>query len=164
MTPHWRSQLHTAEIWRTNLNHLKGFLGAKLEGNKTLEKRNCRWEDNIKMYVTGRESEVVDWTGLTQDRGKCQSLVQAVGITLDTCQYLQQSPAKRRLRTWLWCQKQRNSETALTVSSAINCYVRTRVIDVIMSFVLKKRTTAEWVKTRVSACLLKFWTVKGIPR
>jgi len=55
-----RSQLHTAEIWRKNLNHLNGFCWAELGGNKALEKTNCRWEDNIKIYLTEKEWEAVD--------------------------------------------------------------------------------------------------------
>jgi len=47
----------------------------------------------------------------------------------------------------------RNSETAITVSSAITCYVRVSVIGGVMRFVATKRKTAKWVETRVSVCL-----------
>jgi len=72
--------------------------------------------------------------------------VKAVVIILNTCQYLATVTSKAQSRD-------RNSETALTVSIAIKCYVRASVIDGVIRFLATKRETAKCVETRVSVCL-----------
>ena len=163
MTLHWRSQLHTAEIWKTNLNHLKGLCWAKPEGNKTLEKTNCRWVDNIKMHLTEREWEAVDWTRLTHDSGKCQSLVKVKAVGRRNIKHV----------SMLGSSHQQSADSghrcgATNSSHSFECNKVLSVIDVVISFVPTKRKTTKWVETRVSVCLSvcvrKLWTVKGIPR
>jgi len=80
------------------LKSFKWILLAKPEGNKPLGKTSCRWEDNIKMYLTERELEAADWTPLTQVRDKCQSLVNAVVIALNMCQYVATVTSKAQTR------------------------------------------------------------------
>ena len=167
MTPHWCSQLHTTEIWTTNLNHVKGFCWAKTEWNNPLEKPNCRWEDNIKMYLTEREWEVVDWTRLTEDRGNCQSLVKAVVITLNTCQYPATVTSKAQTRDITLVSeraKQRNSCHRFECNKELRKGECDRWCKKFCSNEEENYWMGRDEGVCLSVCVLKFWTIKGIPR
>ena len=50
----------------------------KPEGNRTLGRPRCRWEDNIKMDLQEVGCEGMDWIDLAQDMDRCRVLVNAV--------------------------------------------------------------------------------------
>jgi hypothetical protein len=50
------------------------ILMGRPERRRPLGRRRCRWEDNIKKVGWGD----MDWIDLTQDRNRCQALVNAV--------------------------------------------------------------------------------------
>jgi len=53
-------------------------LMGKPEGRRSLERPRHRWVDNIKMDLQEVGCGYMDWIGLTQDRGRCRTLVSAV--------------------------------------------------------------------------------------
>jgi hypothetical protein len=55
----------------------KVFMG-KREGNRSLGRPRCRWEDNIKMDLRDVECGGVDWIRLVQDRDRWRALVTAI--------------------------------------------------------------------------------------
>jgi hypothetical protein len=54
------------------------LLVGKPEGKRPLGRPRRRWMDNIKMDLSEIGLNVVDWTGLAQDRYRCRALVNAV--------------------------------------------------------------------------------------
>jgi hypothetical protein len=44
------------------------LLVGKPEGKRPLGRPRCRWINNIKMYVLAIGLNVVDWSGLVEDR------------------------------------------------------------------------------------------------
>jgi hypothetical protein len=58
-------------------NAYKIFVG-KPNGKRPLGGRRRRWENNIKMDLTGMELESADWVHLTQDRGRWRALANTV--------------------------------------------------------------------------------------
>jgi hypothetical protein len=54
------------------------ILVEKPEGEKLLGRVRCRWEDNIRMYLTKIGWEGVDWIHLTQDRDQWWASVNTV--------------------------------------------------------------------------------------
>jgi hypothetical protein len=48
------------------------------DGNRTLVRPRCRWEDNIKMDLREIELENVDWIHVAQDRGRWWNLVNMI--------------------------------------------------------------------------------------
>ena len=53
-------------------------LVGKLEGKRPLERRRCRWVDNISMDLQEVGCGYMDWIGLAQDRDRWRTLVSAV--------------------------------------------------------------------------------------
>jgi hypothetical protein len=53
-------------------------LVGKPEGNRSLARRRCRWEDNIKMDLLEVGCGSMDRIGLAQDRDSLRALVNAV--------------------------------------------------------------------------------------
>ena len=53
-------------------------LVRKPEGNRSLRRPRCRWEDNIKMDLHEVGCGGMDWIELAQDRGRWRALVNAV--------------------------------------------------------------------------------------
>ena len=53
-------------------------LVGKREGKRPLGRPRRRWEDNIKMDLSGVEREGTDWINLAQDRDRRRALVNAV--------------------------------------------------------------------------------------
>jgi len=53
-------------------------LVGKPEGKRPMERPRRRWVDNIRMDLQEVGCGYVDWTGLAQDRDRCQTLVSAV--------------------------------------------------------------------------------------
>jgi hypothetical protein len=54
------------------------LLVGKPEGKRPLGRPRRRWMDNIKMDLSERGLDVVDWIGLTQDRYRWRALVNSV--------------------------------------------------------------------------------------
>jgi hypothetical protein len=50
----------------------------KPEGKRLLGRRRCRWEDNIKMYLSEIECKGVNWIHLAQDEDRWRVLVTTV--------------------------------------------------------------------------------------
>ena len=55
-----------------------GVLGGKPEGNRTLGRPRCRWEDNINMDLQEVGYEGMGWIDLAQDRDRWRALVNLV--------------------------------------------------------------------------------------
>jgi hypothetical protein len=51
---------------------------GKLEGKKPHGRSVCRWEDNIKMTVKGREWEGMDWIDVAQQRDSCRAVANTI--------------------------------------------------------------------------------------
>jgi len=51
---------------------------GKPEGKRPLERPRRRWEDNIKMDISGSGMWGMDWIELAQDRDRWRALVNAV--------------------------------------------------------------------------------------
>jgi len=63
------------------IGHLKEvhrILVGKPEGNRTLGRPRCRWEDNIKMDLQEMRCGGMDWIDLAQDRDRWRTLMNAV--------------------------------------------------------------------------------------
>jgi hypothetical protein len=54
------------------------LLVGKPEGKRPLRRPRRRWMNNIKMDLLGIEVNVMDWTGLAQDRYRWGALVNSV--------------------------------------------------------------------------------------
>ena len=55
-----------------------GVLVGKPEGNRTLGRPRCRWEDNINMDLQEVGYEGMGWIDLAQDRDRWRALVNLV--------------------------------------------------------------------------------------
>jgi hypothetical protein len=60
-----------------NQNACRVLVG-KPEGKRLLGRTNCRWEDNIKIYLTEIRWGGMDWIHLAQDKDQLTSLGNAV--------------------------------------------------------------------------------------
>jgi hypothetical protein len=54
------------------------LLVGKPEGKRPLGRARCRWSDNMKMDLLEIGLNVVDWTGLAQDRCRWRALANSV--------------------------------------------------------------------------------------
>jgi len=51
------------------------ILVRKTQGKRPLERRRCRWEDNIKRDLVEIRCTVVNWTELVQNKGHFRAFI-----------------------------------------------------------------------------------------
>jgi hypothetical protein len=54
------------------------ILVGRLEGRRPLGRPRHRWDDNLKIYLTGSGKGGVDWIDTTQDRDRWRAVVNAI--------------------------------------------------------------------------------------
>jgi hypothetical protein len=65
--------VEVARIWEKRNAH-RIFVGNP-DGKRPLERRRCRWVDNIYMDLTEIDWDGMNWTDMAQDRGQWRTLV-----------------------------------------------------------------------------------------